>query len=120
MVDVRVVSDRSPWLKGMKNQIYRIPISHGEGRFFANPEVVQQLKDKDQIATQYVDLNGNVAFDMPFNPNSSVDGIEGIMSPSGKIFGRMGHPERYRNGLLKNIPDAVFMDIFKNGVEYFK
>ncbi|MGQ1944250.1 phosphoribosylformylglycinamidine synthase [Ornithobacterium rhinotracheale] len=120
MVDVRVVSDRSPWLKGMKNQIYRIPISHGEGRFFAKPEVVQQLKDKDQIATQYVDLNGNVALDMPFNPNGSVDGIEGIMSQSGKIFGRMGHPERYRNGLLKNIPDAVFMDIFKNGVEYFK
>lgn len=119
MVDVKVVNDHSPWLKGMKNEVYRIPISHGEGRFFANDEKLIELIEKGQVATQYVDLNGNTALEMPFNPNGSLMGIEGITDVSGRIFGRMGHPERYRTGLLKNIPDAIFMNIFKNGVEYF-
>lgn len=120
MVDIRVVNSHSPWLKGMKNETYRIPLSHGEGRFSAGEEMLNELTVNGQIATQYVDLNGEVALEMPFNPNGSVMGIEGITDKTGRIFGRMGHPERYREGLMCNIPDAVFMDIFRNGVEYFK
>ena len=120
MVDVKVVSDQSPWLKGMKDQVFTIPISHGEGRFMASEEVVKELYENGQIATQYIDFEGNVAHGMPFNPNNSLFGIEGIASKSGKIFGRMGHPERFADGLLKNIPTANYHNIFKNGVEYFK
>ncbi|MBV7441908.1 phosphoribosylformylglycinamidine synthase [Weeksellaceae bacterium TAE3-ERU29] len=120
MVDVKVVNDRSPWLNGMKDKIFRIPISHGEGRFSANKETLKLFIENGQIATQYVDLDGKVALDMPFNPNGSVMGIEGITDKSGRIFGRMGHPERFREGLIKNIPKVTFMDIFKNGVKYFE
>ena len=120
MVDVKVVNDRSPWLNGMKDKIFRIPISHGEGRFSANEEMLKSLIENGQIATQYVDLAEKVALDMPFNPNGSVMGIEGITDKSGRIFGRMGHPERFREGLIKNIPDTTFMDIFRNGVKYFE
>lgn len=120
MVDVKVLNDDSPWLKGMKDQVYTIPISHGEGRFMASEEVLKALYKKGQIATQYRDAEGNVAHGMPFNPNNSLFGIEGITSESGKIFGRMGHPERFTEGLFKNIPTANYHNIFKNGVEYFK
>ncbi len=120
MVDVKVINDDSPWLKGMKGEVYTIPISHGEGRFMASDEVLLDLYKKGQIATQYIDLDGNVAHGMPFNPNNSLFGIEGITSESGKIFGRMGHPERFAEGLFKNIPTANYHNIFKNGVEYFK
>lgn len=120
MVHVKVINDDSPWLKGMKDEVYTIPISHGEGRFMASEEVLANLYKKGQIATQYIDLDGNVAHGMPFNPNNSLFGIEGITSESGKIYGRMGHPERYAEGLLKNIPTANYHNIFKNGVAYFK
>ena len=120
MVDVKVVSDQSPWLKGMKDQVFTIPISHGEGRFMASEEVIKELYENGQIATQYIDFEGKIAHGMPFNPNNSLFGIEGIASKSGKIFGRMGHPERFSEGLLKNIPTANYHNIFKNGVEYFK
>lgn len=120
MVDVKVVNDDSPWLKGMKDQVFTIPISHGEGRFMASEKVIQELYENGQIATQYIDHDGKVAHGMPFNPNNSLFGIEGITSKSGKIFGRMGHPERYAEGLMKNIPTANYHNIFKNGVEYFK
>lgn len=120
MVDVKVVNDHSPWLKGMKDQVFTIPISHGEGRFMASEEVIKELYENGQIATQYIDFEGNIAHGMPFNPNNSLFGIEGIASKSGKIFGRMGHPERFSQGLLKNIPTANYHNIFKNGVEYFK
>ncbi len=120
MVDVKVVNDHSPWLRGMKDKIYRIPISHGEGRFSVKDDVLQVLIANGQVATQYVDAIGEPSIDMPFNPNGSYMGVEGITDKTGRIFGRMGHPERYRKGLLCNIPDAAFMDIFKNGVEYFK
>lgn len=120
MVNVKVVNDESPWLKGMKDQVYTIPISHGEGRFMASEEEIQKLYENGQIATQYLDLEGNIAHGMPFNPNNSLFGIEGITSPDGKIFGRMGHPERFAEGLMKNIPTANYHNIFKNGVEYFK
>jgi len=116
---VQVVSDKSPWLKGMKGEKFIIPFSHGEGRFYASDEMVANLAANGQIATQYIDNEGNVALNMPHNPNGSVHGIEGITDASGQIYGRMGHPERYRNGLMKNIPEIAFMDIFKNGVEWF-
>ena len=120
MVNVKVVSDDSPWLKGMKGESYTIPISHGEGRFMAPEHVLEELYKNGQIATQYVDFEGNIAHGMPYNPNNSLFGIEGITSKSGKIFGRMGHPERFAEGLLKNIPTANYHNIFRNGVEYFR
>ena len=120
MVDVKVINADSPWLKGMKDQTYTIPISHGEGRFMASEKVIQDLYEKGQIATQYIDFEGKIAHGMPFNPNNSLFGIEGITSKSGKIFGRMGHPERFSEGLFKNIPTANYHNIFRNGVEYFK
>ncbi|WP_294269008.1 phosphoribosylformylglycinamidine synthase [uncultured Chryseobacterium sp.] len=120
MVNVKVVNDESPWLKGMKDQVFTIPISHGEGRFIASEEEIQKLYENGQIATQYLDLEGNIAHGMPFNPNNSLFGIEGITSTCGKIFGRMGHPERFAEGLMKNIPTANYHNIFRNGVEYFK
>ena len=120
MVDVKVINADSPWLKGMKGQTYTIPISHGEGRFMASEKVIQDLYEKGQIATQYIDFEGKIAHGMPFNPNNSLFGIEGITSKSGKIFGRMGHPERFSEGLFKNIPTANYHNIFRNGVEYFK
>ncbi len=120
MVTVKVVNEDSPWLKGMKGLTYTIPISHGEGRFMASEEVLTELYKNGQIATQYIDFDGYIAHGMPFNPNNSLFGIEGITSLDGKIFGRMGHPERFADGLMKNIPTANYHNIFKNGVEYFK
>lgn len=120
MVDVKVVNEDSPWLRNMKDQVYTIPISHGEGRFVASEELLTSLYKNGQIATQYVDFNGDIAHGMPMNPNNSLFGIEGITSPNGKIYGRMGHPERYSEGLFKNIPGVNYHNIFKNGVEYFK
>ncbi|AYN01957.1 phosphoribosylformylglycinamidine synthase [Chryseobacterium sp. 3008163] len=120
MVNVKVLNDESPWLRGMKDQVFTIPISHGEGRFMASEVEIQKLYENGQIATQYLDLDGNIAHGMPFNPNNSLFGIEGITSPDGKIYGRMGHPERFAEGLMKNIPTANYHNIFKNGVEYFK
>lgn len=120
MVNVKVTNDSSPWLKGMKDEVYTIPISHGEGRFMASENVIKELYQNGQIATQYIDFDENIAHGMPFNPNNSLFGIEGITSKSGKIFGRMGHPERFAEGLLKNIPSANYHNIFRNGVDYFK
>ncbi len=117
---VQVKSSKSPWLSDMQDKKFIVPFSHGEGRFYANDEMVKELAANGQIATQYIDFDGNVALDMPYNPNGSVHGIEGITDATGQIYGRMGHPERYRKGLMKNIPEMEFMDIFKNGVEWFK
>lgn len=119
MVSVKVTNDESPWLKGMKDEIYTIPISHGEGRFFASREELENLYKNGQIATQYVDLEGKIAHGMPHNPNASLFGIEGVTSPCGKVYGRMGHTERQGEGLMKNIPNARYHNIFKNGIEYF-
>lgn len=119
MVTVKVASDNSPWLKNMKGNSYTIPISHGEGRFMASEEVLKSLYRKGQIATQYVTPAGEIAHGMPHNPNNSLFGIEGVTSECGKIFGRMGHAERYAAGLMKNIPNAGYHNIFKNGVDYY-
>lgn len=120
MVDVKVVNEKSPWLNGMKDKIFTIPVSHGEGRFMASKEIIENLYKNGQIATQYVDFEGNVAHGMPFNPNQSLFGIEGLTSENGKIYGRMGHTERFSEGLLKNNPSVNYHNIFKNGVDYFK
>ncbi len=120
MVEVKVTNDASPWLNGMKGQKFTIPISHGEGRFIASESLISELFENGQIATQYVNPAGNIAHGMPFNPNNSFFGIEGITSRCGKIFGRMGHPERFAEGLFRNIPDANYHNIFRNGVAYFK
>ncbi|MDR2122270.1 MAG: phosphoribosylformylglycinamidine synthase [Flavobacteriaceae bacterium] len=120
MVNVKVSSERSPWLKGMKGQVYTIPVSHGEGCFYADDETIKELISLDQIATQYVDFEGNPSMEMPFNPNGSAYAIEGLVSKCGQIYGRMGHPERYAQGLMKNIPNSSYHNIFKNGIDYFK
>lgn len=120
LAQVRVNKSHSPWLKGMENQTYWIPFSHGEGRFVANDFELEKLIDKGQIATQFIDLEGKLAGQMPYNPNGSTFAVEGIVSPCGKIYGRMGHPERYEEGLFKNIPGNGSMNIFKNAVEYFR
>lgn len=120
LAKVKVNDSHSPWLKGMAGQTFWIPVSHGEGRFMADEKNLRTLFNQNQIATQFIDLDGNVAAEMPYNPNGSVLGIEGITSPCGKIFGRMGHPERYEEGLFQNIPGIEVMNIFKNGVKYFE
>ncbi|WP_185867275.1 phosphoribosylformylglycinamidine synthase [Blattabacterium cuenoti] len=118
-VHIKVISDHSPWLNGMKNKIYTLPISHSEGRFYASKETINILLNKNQIATQYVDIEGKPSLDRLYNPNGSVEAIEGLLSENGKIYGRMTHPERYDSGLLKNIPNMHEHSIFKNAVQYF-
>jgi phosphoribosylformylglycinamidine synthase len=119
MVDIKVVNDNSPWLQGMKDEIFTIPVSHGEGKFQACDNTLQQMIQQNQIATQYVDLSGNATNIFPYNPNGSIAAVEGLLSEDGKIFGRMAHPERYKKGRFKNIPDITYHNIFKNGVDYF-
>src|SRR5690554_4993110 len=120
MVRVKVNPSHSPWLKGMAGMEYWLPFSHGEGRFMCDEINLKKLIDQNQIATQYVDLNGNVAIEMPDNPNGSVMAVEGLVSPCGKIFGRMGHSERVEEGTFLNISGVENVSIFKNGVEYFQ
>ena len=121
LVRVRVASNKSPWLAGTEvGDIYTVPISHGEGRFLASDEVVRQLAANGQIATQYVDLNGNPTSDVRFNPNNSTFAIEGITSPDGRVFGKMGHAERIGSGLYKNVPGVFDMKMFASAVNYFK
>ena len=100
-------------------EVYTVPISHGEGRFLASQELVQQLADNGQIATQYVDLAGNPTADIHFNPNNSVWAIEGITSPDGRVLGKMGHSERTGPGLYQNVPGDYDMKLFRSAVEYF-
>ncbi|WP_185871776.1 phosphoribosylformylglycinamidine synthase [Blattabacterium cuenoti] len=118
-VHIKVISDHSPWLNGMKNKIYTLPISHSEGRFYANKETINILLDRNQIATQYVDLEGDPSLNRLYNPNGSVGAVEGLLSENGKIYGRMTHPERYDHGLLKNIPNIQEHSIFRNAIQYF-
>jgi len=121
LVRVRVGSTLSPWLAHAKvGDVHTVPISHGEGRFVASEEVLQNLLENGQIATQYADLSGEPTTDPRHNPNGSVYAIEGITSPDGRIFGRMGHSERNAPGLYVNVPGDFDNGIFESGVRYFK
>ena len=121
IVRTRIASNKSPWLAQTNvGDIYNVPISHGEGRFLASDELVKELAQNGQIATQYVDLKGNVTADVRFNPNNSVFAIEGITSPDGRVFGKMGHSERIGNGLYNNVTGNYEIGMFRSAVKYFK
>ncbi|SCI33120.1 phosphoribosylformylglycinamidine synthase [Romboutsia sp. 1001713B170207_170306_H8] len=121
MVQTRIASNKSPWLANTSvGDIHSIPISHGEGKFVANEETMRTLIENGQIATQYVDFNGNATYDIDFNPNGSFYGVEGITSVDGRILGKMGHSERIGNQVCKNILGEKDQMIFESGVKYFK
>jgi phosphoribosylformylglycinamidine synthase len=121
MVYTRVTNTKSPWLAGTTaGEVFTIPVSHGEGRFVADQKALQRLMANGQIATQYVDPNGTVSGDILWNPNGSVCAIEGITSPDGRVFGKMGHSERKGTDLYKNVPGKKDQLIFESGVKYFK
>ena len=117
----RIASVKSPWLAGVEvGDIHQIAISHGEGRFVASPETIAEMEKNGQIATQYVDQNGEPTYDMPANPNGSYYAIEGITSPDGRVFGKMGHSERFAANVFKNVPGNKDQKLFESGVKYFK
>ncbi|MBR4290799.1 MAG: phosphoribosylformylglycinamidine synthase [Oscillospiraceae bacterium] len=121
IVHTRIASTMSPWLSLMNvGDIVNVPISHGEGKFFASPELIAKLAANGQIATQYVDLDGKATADIDFNPNGSLCAIEGITSPDGRVFGKMGHSERIGKGLYKNVPGQYDIRMFEAAVKYFK
>lgn len=121
MAYTRVSSVKSPWFSSVNaGDMFAVPISHGEGRFVANDDVMKKLIENGQVATQYVNLDGVPVSDMPFNPNGSVCAVEGITSPDGRILGKMGHCERKGEELYANVPFEKDMKIFESGVNYFK
>ncbi len=121
LVDTKITSTLSPWLWGTEvGEIYKIPVSHGEGRFIAPEDKIKELITNGQVATQYVDKNGKATYDIRYNPNGSMMAIEGITSPDGRVLGKMGHSERIGNGLYKNVPGKKDQLIFESGVKYFK
>ena len=120
LVHTRVASNKSPWMMYANvGDVFTIPISHGEGRFVANEDLLAQLAENGQIATQYVNLNGEPSMDILFNPNGSVDAIEGITSPDGRVFGRMGHAERTGEMLYRNVQLPWDTGMFRGAVDYF-
>ncbi len=121
VVDVRVASNLSPWLSACKvGEVYKVPVSHGEGKIVAPTAELERMKANGQIATQYADLDGNATMVSPFNPNGSMWAIEGITSPDGRVLGKMGHSERIGENLYKNVEGNFDMKIFESGVRYFK
>ncbi|MBE6933487.1 MAG: phosphoribosylformylglycinamidine synthase [Ruminococcaceae bacterium] len=121
IVRTRVASNLSPWLTGTQvGEVYNVPISHGEGRFYCEEALARTLIANGQVATQYVDLQGNATDDIHFNPNGSLFAIEGITSPDGRVLGKMGHSERWNQGLYRNVPGEYDMKLFQSAVEYFK
>jgi len=121
IVRTRIASNMSPWLRLMNvGDVVNVPISHGEGRFFATKELAMQLAANGQIATQYVDLGGNPTMDAAFNPNGSLFAIEGITSPDGRVLGKMGHSERVGKDLYRNVPGNYDIRMFESAVKYFK
>ena len=121
VVTTRIASNKSPWLAGTQvGDLHSISISHGEGKFVANKETFEQLIANGQIATQYVDLDGNATYDIDYNPNGSFYAVEGITSADGRILGKMGHSERIGKYTLKNIHGEKDQKIFESGVNYFK
>lgn len=121
IVRTRIASNKSPWLTDTEvGDIYSVPVSHGEGRFIASDELIHRLAENGQIATQYVDEKGKATSDIHFNPNGSYYAIEGITSPDGRVFGKMGHSERYAADLYKNVPGNYDIKMFRSAVKYFK
>ena len=121
IVHTKVVSNKSPWLyEANLGEVYSVAVSNGEGRFLADEKTVKTLFENGQVATQYVDLSGNPTFDIRFNPSSSIATIEGITSPDGRVFGKMGHSERIGKNLYKNIVSLMDTKIFESGVKYFR
>ena len=119
-VRVRVASNLSPWLAGVSvGDTHTIAVSHGEGRFYADAKTVANLRIRGQIATQYVNDKGMPTLDQPYNPNGSVNAIEGITSPDGRIYGRMAHAERIGENISKNVPGEMNQMVFESGVSYF-
>ncbi len=120
IVRVRVASVHSPWLSLVEpGEVFSVPISHGEGKFIASPSLIEKLAENGQIMTQYVDLTGNASMDVHFNPNGSAAAIEGILSPDGRVFGKMGHAERKGAGLYRNVPGEYDMKLFESAVKYY-
>ena len=120
LVHTRIASTLSPWFNQVQvGDLHLIPVSHGEGRFVANPELVAKLAQNGQIATQYVNLAGEPTYAIPFNPNGSISAIEGITSPDGRVLGKMGHSERIGSNLYRNVTGHKDQRIFESGVEYF-
>ena len=120
-VYTKVVTNKSPWLQEAKlGGVYAIPASHGEGRFVASQEWLKKLAENGQIATQYVDIDGNPTMDEDFNPNGSYMAIEGITSPDGRVLGKMAHSERRGEGVAMNIYGDQDQKIFLSGVKYFQ
>ena len=120
LVRTRIASNRSPWLAGTQvGDIYTVPISHGEGRFLCSEELVRKLADNGQIVTQYVDEHGVPGMDVDVNPNGSIWAVEGIMSPDGRVLGKMGHSERVADGLYKNVDGCYDMKLFQSAKKYF-
>lgn len=121
IVSTRISSVKSPWMSGVElGDIHQIAVSHGEGRFVASPEVIAEMEKNGQIATQYVNLNGEPTYDMPYNPNGSYYAIEGVTSPDGRVLGKMGHSERIGDNVYKNIVGDIDQKLFESGVKYFK
>lgn len=121
MARTRIASNKSPWLANVNTgDVHTIALSHGEGRFIASPEQVAELAKNGQIATQYVNLDGKATYDIDWNPNGSVSAIEGILSPDGRILGKMGHSERIGNNVAFNVPGDKNQKLFEAGVNYFK
>jgi len=121
MVETKVVSKLSPWFNNVElGDVYTIPASHGEGRFVASPTVLATLRQNGQIASQYVDKSGQPTYDIHYNPNGSVDAVEGITSPDGRILGKMGHSERIGTDVVNNVPGKKDQQLFSAGIEYFK
>ena len=120
LVRTRVASNMSPWLSKCEvGDIHTVAISHGEGRFVANDEVLASMLANGQVATQYVNEAGVPSMDLSVNPNGSLLAIEGITSPDGRVFGKMGHSERSGKGLYANVPGDKYQPIFEGGVSYF-
>ena len=120
IVRTKIVSNKSPWLALMNvGDVVNTPISHGEGRFICEPALIKKLADNGQIATQYVDFAGNATNDIRFNPNGSMCAIEGITSPDGRVFGKMGHSERVGKGLYKNVQGNYDIRMFESAIKYF-
>ena len=121
MVQTRIANTNSPWLAGVQvGDIHTIPVSHGEGKFVVTAEEFTELRDNGQIWSQYVDFDGKPSMDSKYNPNGSLYAIEGIMSKNGQIIGKMGHSERYEDGLFQNIPGQKDQKLFESAVRYFQ